>query len=121
MGAYRGRMILDSTTVSPEAFAAATGWVSKPEGLCKDDRCVPCPDAVGDGGELDVALVAERLGMALVHDVDAGLWALGPESGGRALDSAEAPDLELPDIDGNPFRLSAMHGRKTLLVAWASW
>lgn len=114
-------MIVDSTTVSPEAFAAATGWVSKPEGLCKDDRCVPCPDAVGADGELDVALIAERLGMALVHDADAGLWALGPESGGRALDSAEAPDLELPDIDGNPFRLSAMHGRKTLLVAWASW
>ena len=35
--------------------------------------------------------------------------------------SAEAPDLELPDVDGNPFKLSAMHGRKTLLVAWASW
>ena len=30
-------------------------------------------------------------------------------------------DLELPDVDGNPFNLAAMHGRKTLLVAWASW
>ena len=51
------------------------------------------------------------------HDV----WALGPESGGRALTTAVAPELELPDADGNPFKLSAMHGRKVLLVAWASW
>jgi hypothetical protein len=25
------------------------------------------------------------------------------------------------DRDGKPFRLSSMHGRKVLLVAWASW
>ena len=65
--------------------------------------------------------VSARLGMALVHDADHGVWALGPESGGRALTTAVAPELELPDADGNPFKLSAMHGRKVLLVAWASW
>ena len=63
--------------------------------------------------------------MALVHDTDPttghDVWALGPESGGRALTTAVAPELELPDLDGNPFKLSAMHGRKVLLVAWASW
>jgi hypothetical protein len=114
-------MILDSLTVSPDDFAAGTGWVCKPEGLCKDDRCVPCPDGVTPDGLLDVEVVAGRLGMPLVHDAEHALWALGPASGGHALDSAEAPDLELPDVDGNPFKLSAMHGRKTLLVAWASW
>ena len=50
-----------------------------------------------------------------------GVWALGPESGGRALTTATVPPIELPDIDGNPFDLGAMHGRKVLLVAWASW
>ena len=39
----------------------------------------------------------------------------------RALSTAVAPELELPDVDGNPFKLSAFHGRKVLLVAWASW
>jgi hypothetical protein len=114
-------MIVASLTVSPADFAAATGWECKPEGLCKDDRCVPCPDGVRDDGALDVEVVARRLGMPIVEDAAHGLWAIGPQSGGHALESAEAPDLELPDVDGNPFRLSAMHGRKTLLVAWASW
>lgn len=114
-------MIVDSLAIDPGGFAAATGWVSKPEGLCKDVRCVPVPDGITDEGLLDVSVAAVRLGMPIVHDADAGIWAIGPECGGRALTSAEAPDLELPDVDGNPFKLSAMHGRKTLLVAWASW
>jgi hypothetical protein len=70
---------------------------------------------------LDVRVVAERLGMPLVHDATTGRWVLGPEGGGRALTTATAPDLELPNVDGEPFRLSALHGRKVLLVAWASW
>jgi peroxiredoxin len=37
------------------------------------------------------------------------------------LTTAVAPDLELPDKDGNPFKLSSLHGRKVLLIAWASW
>ncbi len=114
-------MIFESTAVDPGEFAAATGWVSKPEGLCKDVRCVPVPDGTTADGLLDLEVVAERLGMPIVHDSGSGLYALGPECGGRALTSAEAPDLELPDVDGNPFDLAAMHGRKTLLVAWASW
>ena len=44
-----------------------------------------------------------------------------PESGGRALTTAEAPDLVLPDRHGRPFALSSLRGRKVLLVAWASW
>ena len=59
--------------------------------------------------------------MPLVHDAAAGLWALGPEAGGRALTSAQAPELILPDWRGNEFRLSSLRGRKVLLVAWASW
>jgi peroxiredoxin len=37
------------------------------------------------------------------------------------LTTAVAPELELPDADGNPFRLSSLRGQKVLLVAWASW
>ncbi len=114
-------MLLTTLDMTTESFEAATGWATKPEGMCKGDACVPAPGAMSPGGALDVAAVADRLGMALVADDDAGVWALGPESGGRALTTAVAPDIELPDIDGNPFNLSAMHGRKVLLVAWASW
>lgn len=121
-----GVVILDSLTIDSASFAAATGWVAKPEGMCKDDVCVPLstggfrPNETGSG-ELDLAVVAERLQMPLVHDESAGIWALGPQAGGQALTSAVAADLELPDADGNTFKLSALHGRKVLLVAWASW
>ena len=45
---------------------------------------------------IDVQVLAERLGMALVHDEQHGLWALGPESGGRALLSADLPASRFP-------------------------
>jgi hypothetical protein len=59
--------------------------------------------------------------MPLVHDDDTGVWCLGPEALGRALTTAQAPDLILPDYRGNPFALSSLRGQKVLLVAWASW
>ncbi len=112
-------MLLDALTVDPDEFAARTGWEAKPEGLCKGDRCVPVPG--GTAGRLDVPVIAERLGMPLLHDESMGLWALGPEAGGRALTTAVAPELELPTVDGEMFRLSSLRGKKVLIAAWASW
>ena len=76
----------------------------------------------GDGS-LDVRVLADRLGMPLVGDEAHRLWALGPETAvtGRALTTALAPELTLPDIDGRPFDLSNLRGQKVVLVAWASW
>ena len=109
-------MITESLVVDRHDFAAATGWEIKPEGACKADVCVPLP------GEFDLMAAADRLGMAVVQDREAGLWAIGPESlGGRALMSAEAPDFVLGDLDGRPFRLSSLRGQKVLLVAWAPY
>ncbi len=114
-------MIVDTPSIPPEAFGLRTGWEAKPEGLCKGDLCVPAPGAVNDDGSLSIAAIAERLGMPVVSDPDSGLTVLGPESGGQALSTVEVPDITLPDVDGNPFSLSSLHGRKVLLVAWASW
>ena len=111
-------MILDSLDVTPEQFAAGTGWTIKPEGACKGDVCVP----LGRSAGFDLVATAERLGMALVHDADAGLWALGPETlGDRALISAEAPELVLDGLDGTGFRLSSLRGQKVVLVSWAPY
>lgn len=109
-------MLLTDIDISPEAFAAGTGWEIKPEGACRGDMCVPLPDG------FSLTSAAERLGMALVHDEAKGLWALGPGSiGGRALTTALAPELVLPDIDGNEFRLSALRGQKVVLASWAPY
>lgn len=118
---YPGSMLLDSHLVVAHEFTAATGWEPKPEGFCKGDRCVPVDGGVDSDGRVNIDLVADRLGMALVSDEASGTIALGPESGGPALSTAEVPDLELPDRHGNPFRLRSLLGRKVLLVAWASW
>jgi hypothetical protein len=114
-------MILDTMELTAEQLHQRTGWELKPEGACKDDRCVPMGDLAVDDGRIDVAEFASRLGMPVAHDDTHRLWALGPESGGRVLDSAQFPDVVLSDFDGNPFDLGTLRGRKILLVAWASY
>lgn len=111
-------MILTSERVDAAELQRRTGWEVKPQGACKGDACVPLP-----AGPLTAQTLAERLGMPLVHDDEHGLWALGPETAinGRALTTAQSPDLTLPDLDGNPFSLGSLRGQKVLLVAWASW
>jgi len=114
-------MILGSLSVDPAELERRTGWSIKPEGACKDDRCAPLSNDGGSGRAVDARVLAERLGMPLVHDEASGLWCLGPEAGGRALASATAPELVLPDLSGTPFSLASLRGTKVLLVAWASW
>ena len=116
-------MILDSLSIDPRKFEARTGWAITPQGACKGDRCVPLPGADQAGGALDAMVVSERLGMPLVANEAHGLWALGPESAitGRALTTARAPDLALPDLDGKLFRIASLRPQKVVLVAWASW
>lgn len=114
-------MLLDSLTVDPVDFERRTGWQAKPEGLCKGDLCVPMPNGAADGTGLDVTVLAERLGMPLLHDDVTGVWVLGPEGGGRALTTAVAPDLRLPDVHGEEFVLSSLRGRKVLIASWASY
>jgi hypothetical protein len=112
-------MILERLEVTSEELERRTGWELRPEGACKGDRCVPLPQ--GQTGRVDVELLAERLGMALVHDERHAIWSLGPESMGRALLSAEMPELTLPDRQGNPFSVGSLRGTKVVLLAWASW
>jgi hypothetical protein len=114
-------MILTSLEIDPKELEARTGWAIKPEGACKGDLCVPLPEGAANGGPVDARMLAERIGMPLVHDEATDTWALGPEAMGRALTTAQAPDLELPDVNGNPFRLSSLRGQKVVLAAWASW
>ncbi len=109
-------MITNTLDISAEDFASDTGWEIKPEGACKGEVCVPLPDGYS------AAHAAERLGMAIVTDETSGLVSLGPESlSGRALVTAQAPDVVLPDLDGNEFRLSSLRGKKVVVVAWAPY
>jgi len=112
-------MILTEPRVRPADFTARTGWRFEPEGACRGDLCVPLPEPPGPW--LDAGMLAERLGMPLLSEEAAGVWCLGPEVLGRVLQTAEAPDLRLPDWRGEAFALSSLRGQKVLLLAWASW
>jgi hypothetical protein len=113
-------MILDTLTIDRAAFEAGTGWQLKPQGACKGDVCIPLEPPPGD--RIDVPRVAAAMGLPLAEEPAHGLWALGPESiAGRALTTAEAPELCLRDLDGNEFFLSSLRGRKVLIYAWAPY
>jgi hypothetical protein len=117
-------VILTDLEIDADAFEAGTGWSIKPQGACKAEVCVPLPAAAAPSeGTVDVGVIAGVLGMPMARDDEHGLVAVGPETAvtGRALTTAEAPELELPDVDGNIFRLSSLRGQKVMLLAWASW
>ncbi|MFT7649334.1 MAG: hypothetical protein ACI8Y4_004095 [Candidatus Poriferisodalaceae bacterium] len=121
-------MLIESPTggdlfVDAAQFAKRTGWELKPEGACKGAVCVPMPDEVRSGEQLDASILAERLGMPLVRDDAAGMVAMGPESlTGTALTSVEAPELTLQDmVTGESFSLSSLRGTKVAIVSWAPW
>jgi hypothetical protein len=93
----------------------------KPEGACLGEICVPVPGGLIDGA-VNVSVVAEKLGMPIVHDEEAGLWGIGSATfAGHALSSATAPELELPDWKGNTFQLSSLRGKKVVVISWAPY
>lgn len=111
---------------------AATGWEIKPEGVCRDDICIPVPDGRtseflrGDGGEAQFNLTAfaRYIDQPLAVDEKHQVWSFGPSSqdARRALLALEAPDFTLPDlVDGRDHSLSDFRGKKVLLLLWSSW
>ena len=92
----------------------ATGWELKPEGLCRDDVCVPVtessPDAIWSALGWPVARSGEDL-------------YLGEPVGQRAAITAGsmAPDFTLQDLAGRSHSLSEHRGKKVFLASWAPW
>ncbi len=102
-----------------------SGWQVKPQGLCRGEVCVA---GTGDwldraAGRVDFAGFAAALGHPLVRDEANGVWAFGPPTGRGVTDDGPlvAPDLRLPDLDGNLHSLAEQRGKKVLLYCWASW
>jgi hypothetical protein len=113
--------------LSPLELETATGWSSRPEGLCRGGVCVPIPPGrereLLRGDQVDAAALWRHLGQPLAHSADGRAWVLGTAAADRAaaLRSLQAPDFTLPDRTGRPHSLSEHRGRKVLLVSWASW
>lgn len=103
------------------------GWAWRDGQLCRGDSAVSAE--AGTQGELlrdgrvDVAALWRHLEWPVLSSEAGDVWVLGASADERAqaLQSLEAPDFTLPDLDGNPHSLSDYRGKKVYLVSWASW
>jgi hypothetical protein len=111
--------------VAPQDLERALGWSLKPQGLCRDEVCVPVPPSVALAREGRVGLeaFADLLGRPLACDPAAGAACIGDSARDRAatMRGCMAPDFTLPDLSGRTHSLGDYRGRKALLIAWASW
>ena len=112
-------------SVSNSVLEQATGWSLKPEGLCRDQVCVPVRnvEALIKNDQVDLAEFARLVSQNIVIDVQRKVVALGEQAQIRGTEMAtlEAPDFTLPDIHGRQVSFSDYNRRKRLLLAWSSW
>ena len=114
---------LQQLWVTPADLEAATGWILKPEGLCRAEACVqlPASGAWTDAqGRVNLTAFAAHEGRPLVRDTARGIWAFGAEAH-VGPESVMAPDFTFPDIEGKPHSLSDYRGRKVFLYTWGSY
>ena len=112
-------------SVSNSVLEQATGWSLKPEGLCRDQVCVPVLNvtALSKADQVDLSEFARLVQQNTVIDTQRKVVAFGEQAQIRGTEMAtlEAPDFTLPDIHGRQVSLSDYNRRKRLLLAWSSW
>ena len=112
-------------SVSNSVLEQATGWSLKPEGLCRDQVCVPVRnvEALIKNDQVDLAEFARLVSQNIVIDVQRKVVVFGEQAQIRGTEMAtlEAPDFTLPDIHGRQVSFSDYNRRKRLLLAWSSW
>ena len=120
----------DDLWLPVDELEAATGWELQPEGLCRDEVCIPIHGnttellAEREGAAwLNFAGFARYLGQPYARDDARSAWYFGEGSDVQAarLQFLAAPGFELEDLDGRTHRLADHLGKKVLLALWASW
>jgi peroxiredoxin len=115
----------DALLIDAASVPALLGWAVKDGTLCRADACIPLAQHtdVVRGGQIDLAALAALLDMPLAAAPEHCAISLTSSAGERnaMLQGRQAPDFELADLAGATHRLSDYHGRKVVLVTWASW
>ena len=99
----------------------------KPEGLCQDDICVAVPrdrrDEFVREDAVNVVAFWRHMDRPVLHDASGDTWMLGAGAAerGRQLETLEAPDFTLPDLEGKPHALSDYRDKRVFLTTWSSW
>lgn len=114
-----------------EELTRATGFVLKPQGVCRDELCFPLPkqkkaDFLAQQGKVtwfNLSEFARLVHQSEAHDEKLSAWFFGPrqDSQNGYLETLQAPNFTLADARGKPHSLSDFRGKKVLLITWASW
>ena len=119
------RVVDGTALLPPRALGDAIGWELKPEGLCRDDVCVPVRDReeLTVDGAVDLAAVARVLRRPFVIDEKARVAVVGASAAQRHDERAglRVRDFTLATVGGERVRWSSLGRKKKLLFAWASW
>lgn len=116
--------------ISTADLKRATRFEVKPQGVCRDELCFPLPKTrqqefirkTPPVTWFNMTAFAALVHQPVAHDAALETWYFGLRADQRQqLSSLQAPDFTLPDLQGKPHRLSDFHGKKILLVTWASW
>ena len=111
--------------VDPAEIKAVLGWEIKPEGLCKDDICIPVnhEQSINHQERYNLRTVAHLTGHQTLISQELKTITIGQPASLRssALRDKRAPDFILPDIEGVDRAFSDWAGKKRLLVAFSSW
>ena len=109
----------------------ATGFVVKPQGICRNELCFPLPkqrkaDFLVQRGKVtwfNLSEFARLVKQPVAHEEKLATWCFGPrpEMQNGYLATLEAPNFTLPDRSGKLHSLSSFRGKKVLLITWASW
>lgn len=117
--------------ISKKDLALATRFVVKPQGVCRDELCFPLPknrkaQFVNKQGKVEwfnLSEFARLVKQPTAFDEKNSIYYFGPRADAQNahLNSLEAPNFTLPDINGKLHSLTDFRGKKVLLITWASW
>ncbi len=107
----------------------ATGFVIKPQGVCRDELCFPIPrgrraaflSRQGSITWFNLSEFARLLRQPVAREADVWYFGPRPDEQNGFIGSLVAPNFKLPDMNGKLHSLSDFRGKKVLLLTWASW
>jgi hypothetical protein len=109
----------------------ATGFEVKPQGVCRAEVCIPLPAKRKDEflqkqqgiTWFNLSAFARLLHQSVAWDATFAAWDFGPRPAAQNqfVDSLEAPNFTLPDVNGKMHSFADFRGKKVLLLTWASW
>jgi hypothetical protein len=102
-------------------LTAVNGFEMKPQGACRAEVCVPLPKQLRQGDWISLTGFARRAGQSWVQEGNTWSFSEVPILRAGYLRSRVAPEFAVPDRKGRTVRLADSHGRKRLLLTWASW